>query len=503
MSDWNLPTTASLYTDLVNGLKDRDLDLATMFATLPTNPVTNMVRWVSASNRFEIYNGASWVELSTAYAINVTSLNGQAAAFYQNAGNLTAGILLAARFNDTSHGSRGGGTTHSDVVAAGASGFMTGGDKTKLNAIENSATADQTGAEIKTAYEGEVNAFTDALFTKLGGIETGATIDQTGAEIKTAYEGEVNAFTDALFTKLSNIETAATADQTASEILALLLTVDGSGSLLDADLLDGSNLDATANVNTVVKRDGSADIVARRFRSEEATTNSSIGFMMTQVNTGADNFLRPSTPAQIRAGLNVEDGSTADQTKSDIDGLNIVAATIVSQGALATKNTVDTVDIDNGAITLPKFDIVASLDFHTLIDANPFGNNNHGLKIKNETVADNSYTKRLEIVCPADGTYTLKTSVVDLSGSYGIGGKVTYIQTYKNGAFIGTVLQNVENGPTVYLEEDFTFAKGDLIQAYMKKDAASTNGVGSLELGSTFGRVFNVIINLGSLTAQA
>jgi len=40
-------------------------------------------------------------------------------------------------------------------------------------------------------------------------------------------------------TKLDTIETNATADQTASEILALLLTVDGAGSGLDADTLDG------------------------------------------------------------------------------------------------------------------------------------------------------------------------------------------------------------------------------------------------------------------------
>ena len=90
----------------------------------------------------------------------------------------------------------------------------------KLGLIEASATADQTGAEIKAAYEAEVNAFTDALFTKLSNIETAATADQTGAEIKAAYEAEVNAFTDALFTKLSNIETAATADQTGAEIKA-------------------------------------------------------------------------------------------------------------------------------------------------------------------------------------------------------------------------------------------------------------------------------------------
>ena len=76
---------------------------------------------------------------------------------------------------------------------------------------------------------------------KLDGIEASATADQTDAEIKTAYENnsDTNAFTDALQTKLNGIETAATADQTASEILAKLLTVDGPSSGLNADLLDG------------------------------------------------------------------------------------------------------------------------------------------------------------------------------------------------------------------------------------------------------------------------
>jgi len=42
-------------------------------------------------------------------------------------------------------------------------------------------------------------------------------------------------------TKLDTIETAAKDDLTAAEILALLITVDGAGSGLDADLLDGFN----------------------------------------------------------------------------------------------------------------------------------------------------------------------------------------------------------------------------------------------------------------------
>ena len=83
---------------------------------------------------------------------------------------------------------------------------FTDAKNTKLAGVDTGAKDDQTGAEIKTAYEGEANAFTDAKNTKLAGVDTGAKDDQTGAEIKTAYEGEANAFTDAKNTKLAGVE---------------------------------------------------------------------------------------------------------------------------------------------------------------------------------------------------------------------------------------------------------------------------------------------------------
>jgi len=62
-------------------------------------------------------------------------------------------------------------------------------------------------------------------------------------------------------TKLDSIESAATADQTPAEILAGLLTVDGSGSGLDADLLDGQQASEFADSGHThgdfLERDGS------------------------------------------------------------------------------------------------------------------------------------------------------------------------------------------------------------------------------------------------------
>lgn len=48
-----------------------------------------------------------------------------------NPNDIQVGVLAT----DAQHGVRGGGTQHSDVIAAGASGFMTGADKTKLDGI--------------------------------------------------------------------------------------------------------------------------------------------------------------------------------------------------------------------------------------------------------------------------------------------------------------------------------------------------------------------------------
>jgi len=78
---------------------------------------------------------------------------------------------------------------------------------------------------------------------------------------------------------------------------------DGSGSGLDADLLDGHNSSANNVASTVVVRNGSGDINARLFRSEYDTSNSNIGYIMTQVDTNTNNYIRPSTPAQLVNGL--------------------------------------------------------------------------------------------------------------------------------------------------------------------------------------------------------
>ena len=71
------------------------------------------------------------------------------------------------------------------TVAGTVDGRDVATDGTKLDGIEANATADQSDAEIKIAYEAnpDTNALTDALLNKLNAIEAGATADQTKADI--------------------------------------------------------------------------------------------------------------------------------------------------------------------------------------------------------------------------------------------------------------------------------------------------------------------------------
>ena len=135
----------------------------------------------------------------------------------------------------------------------------------KLDTIEESATADQTDAEIKTAYEAnsDTNAFTDALQTKLNNIESNATADQTNAEIRAAVEAasDSNVFTDADHTKLNGIEASATADQTNSEIKTAYEANSDTNAFTDAEKTKLSGVEASADVTDATNVDAAGAIM--------------------------------------------------------------------------------------------------------------------------------------------------------------------------------------------------------------------------------------------------
>lgn len=69
MADWSLPTNASAYaTAILPVLADKDFDAASCFLNVPTNPITGMIRYVRATDKFQEYNGTIWVDKLLAIA---------------------------------------------------------------------------------------------------------------------------------------------------------------------------------------------------------------------------------------------------------------------------------------------------------------------------------------------------------------------------------------------------------------------------------------------------
>ena len=150
-------------------------------------------------------------------------------------------------------------------------GLMSPGDFTKLSNIETAATADQTGAEIKSLYEAEsdTNAFTDADHSKLDGIEAGAQVNvatnlsytQSSNVLSSSTGANVALPLAAPFTnqdglmswedksKLNGIESGATADQTGAEIKSLYEAQTNTNAFTDADETKIDGIEAGAQVN--------------------------------------------------------------------------------------------------------------------------------------------------------------------------------------------------------------------------------------------------------------
>ncbi|MDC6463662.1 hypothetical protein PQZ07_00020 [bacterium] len=204
--------------------------------------------------------------------------------------------------------------------------------------------------------------------TKLDGIEDNATADQTDAEIRAAVEAATNSnvFTDADHSKLNGIEASATADQTASEILTAILTVDGAGTGLDADLLDGqhgSYYATAASVGTLSSLDAAitvdrTNLVAAinelqgditQINNNGASANNTIIGTLSQLLTsedsdvvGAINELHTETLANttklsgIEAGANVTDTANVFASLVEGDGIDLDSSTGTISSALVT-----------------------------------------------------------------------------------------------------------------------------------------------------------------------
>src|SRR6056300_127266 len=214
-----------------------------------------------------------------------------------------------------------------------------------------------TGAELNTldgitANVTELN-YTDGVTSN---IQTQLDNKQPLSAVLTATTAS---FTTADETKLDAIEAGATADQTASEILTAVKTVDGAGSGLDADLLDGNEATAFAtaaqgtladsalqssdigvsvqgyDATILVDADIGANVLAYDSNLQSfvttftfPTTDSTAGYVLKTDGAGALSFVAQSA----------YDESTVAITGGTIDG-TVIGGTTPAAGDFTTLDT--------------------------------------------------------------------------------------------------------------------------------------------------------------------
>jgi len=126
---------------------------------------------------------------------------------------------------------------------------------------------------------------------------------------------------------------------------ALLFTKNDGGSIVPIGISDGDKGDITVSSSGATFTIDNDAVTYAKIQNVSATNR-----ILGRDSSGAG-AIEEITPANLRTMLNVEDGATADQTKSDIDGLGIAASTAAT---LATARNIGGVSFNGSAnINLP------------------------------------------------------------------------------------------------------------------------------------------------------
>jgi len=282
----------------------------------------------TVSNLVLSYTGSIWQAISTGVGLQVINNLSDVNSAATSRTNL--GVAIGTDVQ-----------AFSSVLAATTASYTTA-EESKLSGIETAATTDQTGAEIKAAYEVEANAFTDTQFTKLSGIETSATADQTAGEIKTAYESnaDTNAFTDANSTKLSGIETSADVTDATNVTVA--------GALMDSEVTNLAQVKAFDTTDYATAAQGTLADSANQPATTVAKT-SSTGSAVMPTGTTAQRDVSPTT-GNLRF----------NSTDTSFEGYDGSAWGAIGGGGGASGGGSDAIFYENGQSVTTDYTIVAT-----------------------------------------------------------------------------------------------------------------------------------------------
>ncbi|MGY8867391.1 MAG: hypothetical protein ACKVJK_17470 [Methylophagaceae bacterium] len=292
--------------------------------------------FVSASSALNtrIDNITSTITLSADTGTNDTYTTGETLTFSGGNGIDTVVTDNNIAINGVAGLVSGSGQIAALVEAASDSNTFTDADHSKLNAIE--ASADVTDATNVTAagalMDSEVTdlagikgltvstlqvkpsegAFANGDKTKLDAIEASATADQTDAEIRTAVEAatDSNVFTDADHSKLNAIE--ASADVTDAT------NVTAAGALMDSEL---TNLAAVKAINQSLVTGASPTFVGLTLTGNLDVQGTTTTIDSTTIQLG-DNILAVNGTGAVLGGLHVNDANGPASGSILWDGTN-------------------------------------------------------------------------------------------------------------------------------------------------------------------------------------
>ena len=294
VADMNTLGTAAVVTDM-DTLADRATDIATLADIEDGTTATNAIQTVAAN----VSGVTSFAEVYRSGATDPTTGLDEGDLFFNTTSDTLkvyngtaweAGVTAGSGFLPLSGGQLTGNLTF--LGSETVDGRDVSVDGTKLDGIEAGATADQTGAEIKSAYEAEAdtNAFTDAEKTKLTGIEASADVTDT-TNVTAA-----GALMDSEVTNLAQVKAFDSADYaTAAQGTLADNALPKSGGTLTGTLTLGANV-----INDV------KDIYLRDRLYHDADTNTYLNFAsdaITLTTGGSDGLSVYST--YIRAWENV------------------------------------------------------------------------------------------------------------------------------------------------------------------------------------------------------
>lgn len=330
--------------------------------TISSDTGTDAVITLADGTNAGLMSSASFIALGTALQpgaiIPWTNVSGKptfaTVATSGSAADLT-GILPAASFNDTTHGNRGGGSLHANVIAGGAAGFMTGADKTKLDGIAAGAQvnvptdlsytaatrilASSTGADVTlplVVAAGDAGLMTGADKTKLDGIAAGAQVNVPTDLSYTASTRLLASSTGADVT----LPLATTTDPGLAPARSGVATqyLDGTGAYSTPAGGGATDLGYTASTRLLTSSTG-ADVTLPLVTSADAGLAPASG-------GGTTNFLRAdgtwAAPPGGGGSLTVQDeGSTLSTAVTTIN--------FTGAGVTATGTTTVTVNVPSGS----------------------------------------------------------------------------------------------------------------------------------------------------------